>query len=520
MYGNPLYRMLLDREPGPDRLHLSIADPWPGNAEAGQVLIGKQTDLFEHDSPENLIKSRYVLAHGWLRDLRAVGTEAARRRARALVKEWLERHDVWREDSWRPDVLGERLVNWVFFTGFFAAHASPDFSSRLIASMMRQWRHLMRTMPTNLTGAENLCALKGLLAADLALSDGDRASGLALELMRRQLFAEILADGGHVSRNPAMQLNVLRHLIDIRALLHAARREAPHELVTAIERMVPALKLFRHGDGCLALFNGSHEASQLETEAVLTLSGARGRVLRRLAQTGYERLTAGRSLLLVDTGTPPPWPFDKTAHAGLLSFEFSVGRERLIVNCGTGPDDAAEWRTAMAATAAHSTLTLSDTNACEVLPEGGIGHRPKPAASQRYEQDGAHYVEAMHNGYEARFHVAHHRSLCLTEEGEKLHGRDVLSGPPGRDFALRWHLHPSVQVALAQGGQAALLRLPSGSGWRLRMEGDAQSLELSLEPSVYGGGPGPRRTLQIKVGGRMREDPTVISWLLAREKTG
>src|SRR5271169_4649494 len=101
-------------------------------------------------------------------------------------------------------------------------------------------------------------------------------------------------------------MDMLRTLIDIRAALRAAQMEVPHELTAVIERMVPALKLFRHGDGGLALFNGGHESSALEMDAVLTLSAARGRVLRRLPQTGYERVTAGRSLLLVDVGAPPP----------------------------------------------------------------------------------------------------------------------------------------------------------------------------------------------------------------------
>jgi uncharacterized heparinase superfamily protein len=519
-YGSPLYRLFLDRGPVPDGLRLTLNDPWPGNAEAGQALIGQTSGLFERQGPDPRLGNLSVLTHGWLRDLRAVGTEAARRKALALIEEWLARHDGWREDGWAPAIIGERLTNWVRFYDFYAATASSNFPPRLIASLQRQWRHMLRCLPGHLIGVESLCAIKGLLAGGMALSDSGKALGLGLELLRRQLFAEILADGGHVSRNPFLHMQVLRHLIDLRDVLRAAGHDAPHELITAIERMAPALKLFRHGDGALALFNGAFEASPLEIDAVLTLSGTRGRVSRRLAHAGYERLTAGRSLLLVDAGAPAPIPYDKTAHAGLLSFEFSLGRERLIVNCGARPGGDAEWHLAMAATAAHSTLTLGHTNACEIRGDGGIGHRPSHVSAQRYEQEGAHYVEAVHNGYEKKFQVTHHRSLCLAGDGEALHGRDVLAGPSGRDFTVRWHLHPAVQASLAQGGQTALLRLPSGNGWRLKVARGSYGGVLSLEPSVYSGGPVPRRTLQIKVSGRTQEDPTVVSWLLTREQKG
>src|SRR3981189_770540 len=39
---------------------------------------------------------------------------------------------------------------------------------------------------------------------------------------------------------------------------------------------------------------------------------------------------------------------------------------------------------------------------------------------------------------------------------------------PDRRFIVRFHLHPAVKATLAQSGQAVLMRLPSGRGWRLR----------------------------------------------------
>lgn len=519
VFRSPLYRLLLERGSVPDSLALSLNDPWPGHAEAGQALIGEKGDLFVRqgsDAPAGY--DDYILTHGWLRDLRAAGTGAARRKALALLEAWLTRHDIWREDSWTPAIVGERITNWIRFYDFFAASAPSAFSTRLLGSLRRQGRHLMRCRLGSLAGTESLCALKGLLAVGFALDNGGKATDSALTLLRYQLFAEILGDGCHVSRNPYLQMQTLRHLIDLRDVLAAAGRESPHELVTAIERMTPALKLFRHGDGGLALFNGSFEASSLEIEAILTHSKTRGRVSRRLAHAGYERLLAGRSLLLVDVGTPPLAPFDKTAHAGLLSFEFSTGRERLIVNCGALLNASPDWHQAMAATAAHSTLTLANTNACEIRPEGGLGHRPSRVSVQRYEQEGIQYVEAAHNGYEERFQVTHHRLLSLTAGGDEMQGRDVLAGPPGRDFTIRWHLHPTVKASLAHGGQTALLRLPSGSGWRLKVAPGLAGSTLGLEPGIYVGDAVPRRSLQIRISGRTQEDPTVINWLLTREK--
>ena len=203
----------------------------------------------------------------------------------------------------------------------------------------------------------------------------------------------------------------------------------------------------------------------------------------------------------------------------MLSFEFGHGRERLIVNCGavTGMGASADWRTACAATAAHSTLTVADTNACQVLSGGGVAGAVR-VTSQRYEQDGQHCLELSHDGYRAIFGVVHQRVLSLSADGETLRGREMLEdvkrGGASFDFALRWHLHPGVQVALGQSGQGALLRTASGIGWRLRVDGAI----LDIEPSIYCGSGAPRTSRQVRLLGRMRASPTVVAWSLTKEK--
>lgn len=516
-YGSPIYRLMLDQGPVPDRIRLQITDPWPGDAKAGQALIASQPGLFDTDAPLRGEERRRFWMHEGLRDLRAVGSDLARRKAVAMIHEWIEDQEIWDEESWAPDILGGRLANWIAFYEFYGASASREADEMQRIAMARQLRHLIHTAPVYLTGVAGLNVVKGLIYGGLALLDGEKAMGLALDLLKRQLEEEVLSDGGHISRSPQRQAEFVRALIDIRAAFHAAQLEIPHEVSLALARMIPALKMFRYGDGKLGVFNGGGEGAALTIDAILTMAETRGRVLKRLPQTGYERLTAGRSLLLVDTGGPPPRGYDDEAHAGLLAFEFSVGRERLIVNCGAGPAGEAEWRRAMGATAAHSTVTLDDTNACELLPEGGIGNRPREIVSQRYEQDETQFIEMSHDGYGARRRVIVQRLLGLAAEGDQLFGREVIAGPPGKDFTIRWHLHPAVTALLVQGGGAALLRTPSGLGWRLKLEKTAAAVDLALEASLYCGEGAPRRTLQLRAGGRTREDPTVIEWSLIRE---
>ncbi len=69
--------------------------------------------------------------------------------------------------------------------------------------------------------------------------------------------------------------------------------------------MAPALRVMRHGDGGLALFNGSKEESSSLIDIALTQAGRGGRGPLALVDGGFQRLQAGRSVVIVDCGAPP-----------------------------------------------------------------------------------------------------------------------------------------------------------------------------------------------------------------------
>ena len=77
---------------------------------------------------------------------------------------------------------------------------------------------------------------------------------------------------------------------------------------------------------------------------------------------------------------------------------------------------------------------------------------------------------------------------------------------------MRFHLHPGVRASLVADRSAALLRLPSGAGWRLRVTGGA----LALEESVYLAAGEPRRAEQLVVSGRLRPTEARVKWALSR----
>jgi uncharacterized heparinase superfamily protein len=514
----------------------AFRDLWPGDPARGARLLRGEFETLGTarplrpgmagtegwDSASGTAAWR-AAAHGfaWMRDLRALGTDSARLHARTMTDDWLARGaDEAVADA--PEVIGARLSAWLGHWDFFAATSEDAFRRAVMTRMAQDARDLSAALPAEAEHRGALAALKGAMAAAIALQE-DTYLQRAARFLPAEIERQFHPDGGHVERSPSMQLLALQDLIEIRNLLHGAGMEPPPHLAAVLDRAAPALRLFRHGDGGLALFNGTRDEGSALLDLVLTQGQARGRAPLDLPETGFQRLQAGRTLIIADTGAPPaaraaagsegglPAGADRFAHAGTLAFEMSVGRDRMIVNCGAAPAAEEAWRDALRATAAHSTLVLSDTNSSELRPEG-LGRRPEQVETARHESSGAQWLEASHDGWRRAFNAVHRRRLYLAESGDDLRGEDMVEIPgdgPVPGFSVRFHLHPGVVASLLQDESAALLRLPSGVGWKIR----ASRARVALEESVYLGGE-PRRSSQVVL--LADEGETSVQWAITR----
>jgi uncharacterized heparinase superfamily protein len=496
-------------------LHARIPDqlgPAPPDLRAGDPAIANQ--LFQgrwtfagitHEVPNsspwatNETDPAWLAAldgFAWLRHFAAAGGDAAKRHVRALVRDWIGRHRAITALAWHADVLGRRVLCWLAHSGFLLDGADAAFRVEFLTSLARQATHLARTAALAPPGEGRVVAAIALVAAAHAIPGIDRA-GRGQRALERELARQILADGGHVTRNPAVLLTLLA---DLAALNLSWQRssDVPAMVNAAIDRMAPMVRFFRHGNGSLALFNGAGEEDPATVDRVLEFADAGGQPLTGAPNSGFQRLAARRALLLVDAGSGG-------AHAGALAFEFSHGKEHLIVNCGAGASTG--WHQAAAQTAAHSTLTLADTSSVE--PGGAIA-----VAVERTEEEGNFWLDLAHEGYLDRFGLTHRRRFWLAASGEDLRGEDRLLARPGAApapvrFAVRFHLHPDVRASLVQAGVAVLLQTGSGIGFRFRASGG----RLALEDSVY---LGHRRCRQIVIQGTAEATETTIKWALRR----
>lgn len=520
------YHWILSKGEIPEQLALKPVDPWPGNADRGRsicngMFVTESVSFpfygdFWQATDDHALWHEQLHSFEWLRDLRAFGGDQARRMARHQVERWLHRYDRWHERAWRPDITGQRLAMWLVFYDFFCASADEDFQRAYFTSLIRQGKHLSRTLSDSYGGVAMLQAAKGLIYAGLAFPGREAWVIQGVETLMAELPRQILPDGGHISRSPQQLVTALQILLDLRCTLNRAHLPVPEGIQAAIERAAQGVRFFRYADRKLAIFNATQEGDVALMDALLSQAGA-GKIVRSLPDTGFERVVQGRSMLMVDVGKSPVWPNDAHVHESPLAFEFAYGKERIFVNCGTHPAES-DWRQALRFMPAHNTLSIDNRDILDIRPDGHTGRRLRKISVLRTENRDSCLVEGRHEGYVSQNGIIHRRRLYLCDQGHDLRGEETLSADlaPAREteVAIRFHIHPRVLVSLVQEGSEALLRLQGGAGWRFYISGG----KLELDNSIYlGQGARPVKTKQLVIKTAMTKEVLQLKWALQRE---
>jgi uncharacterized heparinase superfamily protein len=206
----------------------------------------------------------------------------------------------------------------------------------------------------------------------------------------------------------------------------------------------------------------------------------------------------------------------------------SAGPSRIVVNCGMPATGRDNWRAFARSTAAHSTLTYHDTSSCQfvelsamkrLLNGSPVVSGPGNVESYREIVTNGELLHTSHDGYLARFGVVHRRVLMVAHDGTRLDGEDTVSPSPGArikgaetDYALRFHLHPSVKANRLSDARGVMLVLPNRDVWTFEALDD----KVELEDSVFlAGNDGPRRTAQIVIRQEARQ-ASIIRWSFVR----
>jgi uncharacterized heparinase superfamily protein len=503
---------------------------------AGRLADVEAASPFEI-APPSEAWARELYGFGWLRHLRAANSELSREQAKVLVQDFIALKSAHHALAWKPEIVGRRVISWLSNSVLVLDSGEPEGYEAFLRALTSQLRYLSASYRDAPDGVPRLVALMALIYAGLCIAEQQAVVDRYSRPFSRELNRQILADGGHISRNPDALVELLLDLLPLRQCFVARDRPPPKELTDAIDRIMPMLRFFRTADGTMARFNGAGPTATDALATVLAYDDVEGTPVRAAANSGYVRLTCGSTMLICDIGPVPAPSLSSSAHAGFLSFEMSSTNCPMIVNCGSPSLDHEEWRPFSRSTAAHSTLTFEDLSSSAFAPADANGSEvagdaplsgPVNAQATFADQGDNYRIKGSHDGYLAEFGVSHARQLLIAPTGLLLSSEDKLSAPIGLkspegdliagSYAIRFHLHPSVRAAKAADGQSVTLTLKNGETWKI----SSNAPETKIEESFFlADARGPQATSQVVLSGLMGEASEVrVVWNIERMTSG
>ncbi|MES2156412.1 MAG: heparinase II/III family protein [Pseudomonadota bacterium] len=510
-------------------------DAVPGDARAGQAIRsgyvlfrGKKQPLDTLDFARLDLGPAFadhLHSFAWLRDLAGAGTrEQGAPIAEGVMRKWLAtHHETPSEPAWRADNAGWRLLFWTAHAPLILSSSDLVYRSLVLNCIARTARHLDRSADKAPMGLPRIVAWSAIVAASMLIPGGNARKLFGEAGLRRAIDTGFHPDGGIVSRSPLAQVEAIMALTMLGAVYDVRREARPAVLIDALARAVPALLGLTHGDGGLGNWQGAGAIAPATVQGIVQASGVRARPLRQARDWGYQRISAGATVVQIDAAPPPVARLAEAGCASTGAIEISDGPHRLIVNCGGAglegawiPRDLAQG---LRTTAAHSTLVLDDCNSTALMPDGTLGRGVTEVELNRQELDNGSRVELSHDGYVRRIGYIHRRLLMVSGDGKEIRGEDMLTPaerrrkPAKLPVLLRFHLAPGVEPTLTADNQAALLRIDMGALWQYRTGSGVLTLEDSLWVDPDGR---PHPTKQLVVTSEALPGGSSIGWLFKR----
>tara|TARA_B100000212_G_scaffold323158_1_gene283005 strand:+ start:21284 stop:22861 length:1578 start_codon:yes stop_codon:yes gene_type:complete len=444
----------------------------------------KKLDLpadWNNESPSKL----WVYNLHYFEDLLSDNAEEKHNFHSQLLNTWVDQNPVGYGNGWEPYPTSLRIVNilkaWL---------GGLELDDKLFSSVFVQASFLSSDLEKHLLGNHYFANLKALLFAGV-IFENSRWVNIAQEGLIKEIPEQLLQDGSNFELSPMYHSLMLVDMLDIFNLNQAYPAQLAPQLESLLKEYIPKMLLFTdsmaHPDGGVSFFNDSVDGIAPTKAKIENYARSLGFKISRHESnkshiidhdaSGYICATTGSNKLIFDVSAVGPDYIPGHAHADTLSFELSIGKERVFVNSGISEYGSTENRLYQRKTKAHNTVEVNDKDSSQVWSGFRVANRARIV--NRYcglNINKSILLRGTHDGYKSLFGgCTHSRELIFNEESLVI--CDELEGA-FKIAKSRFHFHPNLKVSLENNSLTVV-----GEGFILKS--DLTGKKTSLFESVW-----------------------------------
>ncbi len=384
-----------------------------------------------------------------------------------LVLDWMEKNKLgcnWR--AWDSYAISSRSLNWMI-TYALLAQGPPQlrswlpggFGEAMSTSLAAQLRFLADNLEYDLRGNHLLHNAIALLCGSQFFQGrvARQWRQRGRKVLNSQLDEQILADGAHYELSPMYHCLVLQDVLTLAIVCgpNFARPLLTTPLAIPASRMLSFLEAISHPDGEIPLFNDSvlgvappiSELRKIATQTFHHLEPTVPSAKQMVAASGYWPVRSDTDLLIADCGPPADARCAGHSHCDMLSFELSVGGQRIVVDSGVYEYTPGQMRDYCRSTAAHNTIVVDEHEQSELWDSFRIGRRARVLSCDVGDDPQPRSLTGLIENYDGYFR---HQRTFVVQPGNWLVW-DQISSPRARQAYSVIHLHPEVELTPADG---------------------------------------------------------------------
>ncbi len=420
----------------------------------------------------------------YFEDLLSEGSEKKHKNHLKLLKIWIEQNTEGIGNGWEPYPTSLRIVNTLK-----AWLGGLSLDMNIFKSIFYQSSFLSNNLEKHLLGNHYFVNLKALFFAGVIFKKQNWINKYE-NLLIKEIDEQVLDDGANFELSPMYHSLMLVDLLDLLNLCRAYPKftssEIKQKLETNISKMLIFYEAMLHPDGGLSFFNDSVDGIAPTKDKIYMYALKLGFApldkstdevkIFNFKNSGYMCASSLESKLIFDACKIGPDYIPGHGHADTLSFELSLGRERVFVNSGISEYGLSQKRISQRKTCSHNTVEVDNKDSSQVWSGFRVANRANIVNRQISYKNNIISMSATHDGYKTLFGGCFHfRELNLYKD--KLFIKDLLKGrfDNARSF---FYFHPKLHVSIEN--NHLIIR-----GRNFAMHSDINNKNIVLKDSLW-----------------------------------
>jgi len=402
-----------------------------------------------------------------------------------IILQWIKKNHKYNTKSWEVDIVAKRIIAWISNSKLTYDDGDADYKIKFNNIIKKQINHLVNEIEKSEWADDKMIVCAAILLGGLSYQDKDSYLNFGLSLLKKIIKFSFDNNGFPKSRN-IRQLNFyLKYFVLIREWLKESQNEIPEYINESIFYLGQAYAFIWKNNKKNFLFNGNHEANNVEFDNYLKRLGYNFKNQSN-ELGGYVILNNKKVTLAMDIGPSPDKKFSSNYQAGSLSFEIIASGKKLICNSGYFQSYKHQLNELSKSSAVHSTLTLDDRSSCKFTKNldslSKISQGLKIIKKNVVFEKNYWKISATHDGYLKRYGIVHDREIEFYPDQMKFIGHDKLISKnknKNLKFEIRFHLEPNVKVMKTQDNKSILIDL-DGEGWKFNSNNENIDIDNGL----------------------------------------